>query len=106
MHYGLIASANAVMESASYRDHLRDTWGVRGFETEAAGQMNEFPCVVIRGIAHYSDGHKNDVWQRYAAAMAAAYAKGLLRVVQPEEGCGTEITSQLAGNCMSAINNL
>ncbi|EHA18080.1 hypothetical protein ASPNIDRAFT_124398, partial [Aspergillus niger ATCC 1015] len=28
VHYGLIASANAVMRSAVYRDHLRDTWGV------------------------------------------------------------------------------
>ncbi|XRM41237.1 hypothetical protein ABZX51_004517 [Aspergillus tubingensis] len=94
VHYGLIASANAVMRSAVYRDHLRDTWGVCCFEMEAAGLMNYFPCLIIRGVADYSDDHKNDHWQRYAAAMAAAYAKDLLRVIPPEDvGC-TEVTPQ------------
>jgi hypothetical protein len=31
--------------------------------------------VVTRGICDYSDTHKNDIWQGYAAATAAAYAK-------------------------------
>lgn len=44
----------------------------------AAGLMNSFPCLVIRGICNYSDSHKNDDWQDYAAATAAAYAKELL----------------------------
>ncbi|GKZ86034.1 hypothetical protein AnigIFM56816_000884 [Aspergillus niger] len=94
VHYGLIASANAVMRSAVYRDHLRDSWGVCCFEMEAAGLMNYFPCLIVRGIADYSDNHKNDHWQRYAAAMAAAYAKDLLRVIPPEDFGGTEITSR------------
>lgn len=101
VHYGLIASGNAVMRSASYRDHLRDTWGVCCFEMEAAGLMNEFPCVIIRGVADYSDDHKNDHWQRYAAAMAAAYAKDLLRVMPAEEPGSTGITSQISEDCMS-----
>jgi nucleoside phosphorylase len=41
--------------------------------------MNSFPCVIIRGIADYADSHKNDNWHRYAALVAAAYAKELLR---------------------------
>ncbi|GLA79846.1 hypothetical protein AtubIFM56815_000650 [Aspergillus tubingensis] len=99
VHYGLIASANAVMRSAVYRDHLRDTWGVCCFEMEAAGLMNYFPCLIIRGVADYSDDHKNDHWQRYAAAMAAAYAKDLLRVIPPENvGC-TEVTPQPKEDC-------
>jgi hypothetical protein len=48
---------------------------------EAAGLMNNFPCIVIRGICDYADSHKNDRWQRYAAATAAAYAKELLAFV-------------------------
>lgn len=48
---------------------------------EAAGIMNTFPCVVIRGICDYADSHKNDRWQGYAAATAAAYAKELLEVI-------------------------
>ena len=46
---------------------------------EAAGVMNTIPCLVIRGICGYADSHKNDVWQEYASATAAAYAKLLLR---------------------------
>jgi nucleoside phosphorylase len=48
---------------------------------EAAGLMNDFHCLVIRGICDYSDTHKNDQWQRYATATAAAYAKELLRII-------------------------
>jgi nucleoside phosphorylase len=48
---------------------------------EAAGLMNSFPCLVIRGICDYADTHKNKRWQEYAAAMAAAYAKDLLSVI-------------------------
>ena len=50
-------------------------------ETEAAGLMNNFPCLVVRGVSDYADSHKNDRWQRYAAAAAAAYAKELLGVL-------------------------
>lgn len=85
VHYGLIASGNAVMRSAKRRDELRDAWGVLCFEMEAAGLMDDFPCIVIRGICDYSDEHKNDVWKPYSAVAAAAYAKDLLRVIQPQE---------------------
>ncbi|GLA02670.1 hypothetical protein AnigIFM60653_002195 [Aspergillus niger] len=95
VHYGIIASANAMMRSAVYRDYLRNAWGVCCFETEAAGLMNDLPCVVIRGIASYSDGHKYDHWQRYAAATAAAYGKDLLRVMPPEEPGSTGVTSRI-----------
>ena len=52
---------------------------------EAAGLMNDFPCLVIRGICDYSDTHKHEAWQRYAAATAAAYAKELLEIIQLED---------------------
>jgi hypothetical protein len=52
--------------------------------------MNEFPCIVIRGICDYADAHKNDVWQKYAATTAAAFAKELLSVVRPIEMAGTK----------------
>lgn len=57
---------------------------------EAAGLMNSFPCLVIRGICDYADSHKNDRWQRYAAATAAAYAKEFLSVVPAEDSKRTE----------------
>jgi nucleoside phosphorylase len=95
VHYGLIASGNATMRSAAHRDRLRDTWGVRCFEMEAAGSGNRFPCVIIRGIANYSDDHKNKHWQNYATATAAAYAKDLLRHVRPEEVLNSQVASRI-----------
>ncbi|KAK2010380.1 purine and uridine phosphorylase [Colletotrichum eremochloae] len=72
IHYGLIASANQVMKNAETRDKLSRERGVLCFEMEAAGLMNHFPCLVVRGICDYSDSHKNKEWQGYAAMAAAA----------------------------------
>jgi len=85
VHYGLVASADRMMNDAHVRDHLAQTEGVLCFETEAAGLMDNFPCVVIRGICGYADTHNNDLWKGYAAATATAYAKELLSVVTPLE---------------------
>ena len=85
IHYGLIASANQLMKDALIRDRLSAEKGVLCFEMEAAGLMNHFPCLVIRGICDYSDTHKNDEWQGVAAMTAAAYAKDLLRRISPNK---------------------
>ena len=85
VHYGLIASADRLMKDAQVRDKLACDEEVLCFEMEAAGLMDHFPCVVIRGICDYSDTHKNDIWQGYAAATAAAYAKELLDVIPATE---------------------
>jgi nucleoside phosphorylase len=72
IHYSLIASANQLMKNALIRDALVAeknviTEGIIGkevlcFEMEAAGLMNHFPCLVIRGICDYSDSYKNKEW--------------------------------------------
>lgn len=85
IHYGLIASGNQVMKDAQIRDKLAMERGVLCFEMEAAGLMNRFPCLVIRGICDYSDSHKNDKWRGYAAMIAAAYTKDFLRYLTPEQ---------------------
>ena len=91
VHYGTIASGNQVMKNAVERDRASaQLGGVLCFEMEAAGLMNTFPCLVIRGICDYSDSHKNDKWQPYAAGIAAAYAKEVLSVVKPVELAGTQ----------------
>jgi hypothetical protein len=48
--------------------------------------VDDFPCLVIRGVCDYADAHKNDVWHRYAATTAAAYAKEVLSIV-PRRRC-------------------
>jgi nucleoside phosphorylase len=81
IHYGLIASGNSVIKNSGIRDWLSQQLGVLCVEMEAAGLMDNFPCLVIRGICDYADSHKNDEWQGYSAAVAAAFAKELLLVV-------------------------
>lgn len=83
IHYGLIASADQLMKNALIRDKLAAEKNVLCFEMEAAGLMNHFPCLVIRGICDYSDSHKNKEWQGYASMVAAAYAKDLLLRIHP-----------------------
>ncbi|KAF6785754.1 pfs domain-containing protein [Colletotrichum sojae] len=83
IHYDLIASANQLMKDAVIRDELARSMGVMCFEMEAAGLMNNFPCLVIRGICDYADTHKNKARQGYTAMVAAAYAKDLLCRIKP-----------------------
>ncbi|UKZ81806.1 hypothetical protein TrVFT333_009580 [Trichoderma virens FT-333] len=83
IHHGLIVSGNMVIKDAQFRNQLNEKFSskVLCVEMEAAGLMNDFPCLVIRGICDYADSHKNKTWQEYAAAVAAAFAKELLLVV-------------------------
>lgn len=90
--YGTIASADQVMANETRRDELFSEARVICFEMEGAGLMNDFQCLVIRGISDYSDSHKDVGWQRYAATTAAAYAKTLLHVVQTSASKSTQIS--------------
>ncbi|KAE8151347.1 hypothetical protein BDV25DRAFT_171564 [Aspergillus avenaceus] len=63
IHYGIIASANTLLKDASIRDALAREHDVLCLEMEAAGLMNDYPCLVIRGICDYADTHKNNEWQ-------------------------------------------
>lgn len=87
IHYGVIASGYTLVEDAAARTSLVRRTGEDCicFEMEAAGLMNHFPCLVIRGICDYADSHRNDRWQRYAAATAAAYARDLLEHVPVQD---------------------
>ncbi|EHK19587.1 uncharacterized protein TRIVIDRAFT_156208 [Trichoderma virens Gv29-8] len=83
IHYGTVASGNQVIRDGITRDKLSaKLGGVLCFEMEAAGLMNSFPCLVIRGICDYADSHKNKIWQPYAAAAAASYAREVLAAVR------------------------
>jgi len=73
------------MRDALVRDTLAAEKDVLCFEIEAAGLMNQFPCLVIRGVCDYSDSHKNKEWQGYAAMAAAAYTKDLLYRIPPNK---------------------
>lgn len=82
VHYGLIASSNQVIKDAEFRDRLNESLdgNVLCIEIEAAGLMNDFPCIVIRGICDYADSEKSKDWQEYTATVAAACAKGFFNM--------------------------
>lgn len=103
IHYGLIASGNQLVKDARFRDQLADSKGVLCFEMEAAGLMNHFPCLVIRGICNYSDSHNNDKWHGFAAMMAAAYAKDLLLQIAPNK---VEVEEQIVEAVQSDLEDL
>lgn len=52
IHYGLIASGNAIVKDAARRDEINDKFeeNILCFEMEAAGITTSHPCLVIRGI--------------------------------------------------------
>jgi nucleoside phosphorylase len=85
VHRGTIATGEKVIKDAKERDNLAESYTVLCFETEAAGVLTDFPCMVIRGISDYCDSHKNDEWHGYAAAVAAAYARQLFFHMSIEE---------------------
>ena len=83
-HHGRIATGNSVIQDAELRNKIRDSCnGVVCVEMEAAGVAINGRCLVIRGICDYADSHKNDLWKFTAAGNAAAFARELLRTVQP-----------------------
>lgn len=84
--YGPIGSGDKLMRDARRRDELRDMYGLIGLGMEAAGTMNRIQVGIIRGVCDYGDEHKNKEWQPYAAAMAAADAKAILREIFVDRG--------------------
>jgi nucleoside phosphorylase len=100
VHYGTIASGNQVIKDGVTRDRLSSELdGVLCLEMEAAGLINNFPCLVIRGICDYADTHKNKMWQPYAAATAAACAKELLSFIPVAEVAKTHTVDEaIKGN--------
>lgn len=78
VYVGAVASGDKVIKSAGERDRLTKEAGVIAFEAEGAGVWDELPCIVVKGVCDYADGHKHEEWQNYAAAGAAAVSKAIL----------------------------
>ncbi|CAG8909914.1 unnamed protein product [Penicillium egyptiacum] len=105
VHYGLIASGNQVIKDAKFRDRLDQSLGgnVLCVEMEAAGLMNDFPCITIRGICDYANSQKTKDWQEYAAAVAAACAKELLEHVQASDVDGERPVKDILGDVIETV---
>ncbi|KAJ6052763.1 hypothetical protein N7460_003297 [Penicillium canescens] len=105
VHRGTIATGEKVIKNAKRRDALAKSYTVLCFETEAAGVLNDFPCMVIRGISDYCDSHKSDEWQGYAAAVAAAYARQLFFHMSEEAQRPTAFELQYSLSAVSGVSH-
>ncbi|KAG4270013.1 hypothetical protein FPRO04_11845 [Fusarium proliferatum] len=104
--FGLIASGDKLIKDAASRNKLNKDLGgqVLCIEMEAAGLVNHFPCLVIRGICDYADSHKNKDWQEHAAIVAAAFAKELLQYVQPTDVKGERPLKDLLNDVYCVVS--
>lgn len=83
IHWGLVASGDSVIRAGNVRDCIARERRVIAFEMEGAGIWNELPTLIVKAICDYADSHKNKMWQRYAAIVAASGARALL--LQPSQ---------------------
>jgi len=87
---GVIGSSNTLLRDALFRNTLRDKYDLRAIEMEGSGiaeaawQFGQY-YMIVRGTCDYGDGIKNDVWQTYASAVAAAFTRALLEQLRAEE---------------------
>ncbi|MCJ1327493.1 hypothetical protein MMC10_004162 [Thelotrema lepadinum] len=108
IHYGIIGSGNTLVKDATTRENIIADMGLEiiCLEMEAAGLMNDFPCLVVRGISDYADSHKNFAWQRYASGAASAYAKELLAYIPATEISTTTKATKVLDGLHSIVNHL
>ncbi|KAL4966320.1 WD40 repeat domain-containing protein [Aspergillus stella-maris] len=78
----LMERVDQVMKDALLRDRWAREKSIVCFEIEAAGLIDLFPCL-------------NKVWQPYAAATAACYAKELLHVILGQGVISMDLVKQI-----------
>jgi nucleoside phosphorylase len=90
VHFGRIGSANTLLKDPRFRDRLRTDFGIRAVEMEGSGVADAswnfgIGYAVVRGICDYCDPEKPDIWQKYAAVVAAAYCRSVINELLEEE---------------------
>jgi nucleoside phosphorylase len=99
--FGKVGSASAVQKNKRKRDVLRDQHQVLAVEMEGAGvaaatHQASIGYLVVRGACDYCNKGKGDLWQKYAAVVAAAYTRALIEQVPghgPPTGEGAGLPS-------------
>lgn len=79
--FGKFGSGDAVIRSGIIRDRIAEKYEITAFEVEGAGVWDELPCIIVKGVSGYGDGHRTDSWsqwQDFAAATSASAAKSLI----------------------------
>ncbi|EHK17717.1 uncharacterized protein TRIVIDRAFT_160869 [Trichoderma virens Gv29-8] len=74
---------------------------------EGAGVWDELPCIIVKGVSNYGDGHKTKhwaEWQNFAAATAASVARALVeRYPQTDKSPATALKLQENKACLNAL---
>ncbi|KAL7801848.1 hypothetical protein V8C43DRAFT_312761 [Trichoderma afarasin] len=79
--FGRIGSGDTISMSGIYRDQIARELDIIALEAGSAGAWDELPCVIVKGVSGYGDGHKNNSWnnwQSFAAATAASTTRALI----------------------------
>ncbi|KAK2812205.1 hypothetical protein FQN50_001563 [Emmonsiellopsis sp. PD_5] len=105
VHHGIVACSPLRMKDGCTRDRVAKDLGAICFDEGAVGLLYQFPCLVIRGIWDCADTHFDRRWMRYAAAAAAAYAKELLYVVEPQETSTIPNATEISTMVEAMINS-
>jgi nucleoside phosphorylase len=88
IHHGVLGSGDVLVGDPHRRDRMAARYGLIGLEMEGSGvaagvRRHGLHWFMVRGIADYCDGAKNDLWQPYAAIISAAYVRALLAECRP-----------------------
>jgi nucleoside phosphorylase len=98
VHHGQIGSADRSLRNETVRDDLvRRHRELIAFEMEGAGlgsssALNGREYLVVRGVSDLGEGGRDATWRKYAAYVAAGYARALLArcvPVTPQGGLPT-----------------
>ena len=100
IHCGLIVSGNQVMEHGKTRDQLAKEHGMLYFEMEAAGLMNQLPCLVIRGVCDYMKTNSGKALWLLQQRLMPEYFSPLFLQVLPGR---TRHLKELVGWCHSNV---
>jgi hypothetical protein len=81
VYIGRFGSGDTSFSSGVDRDQTAKKHNIIAFETEGAGIWDELPCIIVKGVSNYGDGHmmsNSEAWENFAAATAACAARGLI----------------------------
>ncbi|KAH8127591.1 hypothetical protein LI328DRAFT_164822 [Trichoderma asperelloides] len=96
---GRFGSGDTSFSAGIDRDRIAQKHNIIAFETEGAGIWDELPCIIVKGVSTYGDGHKvgdTEAWENFAAATAACAARGLIsRYPQTDKSLVVESKNQM-----------
>ncbi|KAL6828399.1 hypothetical protein V8C40DRAFT_286390 [Trichoderma camerunense] len=86
IHFGRIASIDTAIKSGEDRNRFAEAEGVIAFDTEGIWRWEGLPCLMVKSVSDYADGHKNTSWMKFTAETAASAIGALLDLYPRTDG--------------------